>query len=67
MERHDITDTALSRESRVSVRHVNYVKLGEKEPSRRTIAALLAACRRLTKRSIHVTDLFDFNDEERAA
>jgi hypothetical protein len=66
MERFGITDTALSRESRVSIRQVNYVKLGEKEPTRRTIAALLAACRRLTKRSIAVTDLFDFN-EERAA
>jgi predicted transcriptional regulator len=60
MERNGITDTALSRESRVSVRQVNYIKLGEKDPRRDTIAAILAACRRLSGRPIAVTDLFDF-------
>lgn len=66
MDDHRITDTELARESQVSVRYVNYVKLGEKDPRRQYMARLLAACQRLTnRRSVRITDLFDF--EERRA
>jgi predicted transcriptional regulator len=63
MDTTGVTDTELSRESGVSVRHINYIKLGEKEPRRATMAAILEACRRITgKKSVRITDLFDFEE-----
>jgi predicted transcriptional regulator len=57
-----ITDTALARESGVSLRHVNYIKLAEREPTRLVMARLLAACRRLSnRRQLSITDIFDFS------
>jgi predicted transcriptional regulator len=61
MDVNHVTDTDLAKESGISVRHVNYIKLGHKEPTRPRMAAILAACQKLTgKRAIEITDLFDF-------
>ena len=62
MDRYAITDTELARESGVSIRFINYVKLGEKEPRRPYMAAILAACQTLTGKRVAITDLFDFSD-----
>jgi predicted transcriptional regulator len=62
LERAKITDTALSQKSGVSLRHIAYIKTGEQEPTRPKMAAILTACRSLTKdQSIDITDLFDFD------
>lgn len=67
MDDHEITNTELSREAGVSVRYVDYVKLGQMEPRRHKMALILDACRRLTNRkSIRITDLFDFDEERKA-
>lgn len=61
MDANRITDTALSHESGVSVRHVKYLKLGEKEATRPKMVAILAACQRLSGKAVAVTDIFDFS------
>jgi hypothetical protein len=61
MDANGITDTVLSRAAEISVRYVSYVKLGEKEPRRPYMAAILEACREITgRKNIVITDLFDF-------
>lgn len=67
MDERGITDTDLAQKSGISVRQVNYLKLGEKEPRLSTMIALLTATRRITGRSVRVTDLFDFSELEKAA
>lgn len=65
MDESGINDTELSRESGVSIRQVNYIKLGEKEPRLSTMTALFDACRRLTgRKSLRVTDLFNFEERQ---
>ena len=63
-----INNTELARESGVSLRHVDYVKRGEREPTRPVMAAILSACRRLAKRrDLAITDLFDFVEKKEVA
>lgn len=66
MERHQIDDDALADASGVSVRQIAYLKLGQSEPTRPTMAKLRQGCAVLSGlKRVRITDLFDF--EERKA
>ena len=53
----------LARESGYSRQHLLRVRTGRMEPTRRCIAAIVAACRRLTHEPVRADDLFDLGDE----
>jgi hypothetical protein len=68
MDAHGITDTALAKESGVSIRHVKYIKHAEREPTRPFMVAILDACRRLSGcKALPITDLFNFEKKAKAA
>jgi predicted transcriptional regulator len=67
MDRHRIDDRSLSGASGVSPRQIAYLRLGQSEPTRPTMAALLSACVELSGKSVRITDLFDFEAERRAS
>jgi hypothetical protein len=52
----------LARECGYSRQHFLRLRLGRMEPTRRCIAAIVAACGRLTRRRVRATDLFDLGD-----
>jgi DNA-binding Xre family transcriptional regulator len=51
--------TELARVSGYSRQHILKLRKGTSHPTRRCIAALVRACRRLTKEKVQVSDLFD--------
>ena len=55
----------LARESGYSRQHLLRIRLGRMEPTRRCIAAIAAACRRLSGENVRVTELFDLEGEDR--
>jgi len=52
----------LARESGYSRQHLLRVRMGRMEPTRRCIAAIVAALRRLTRERVDACDVFDFGD-----
>ncbi len=52
----------LARESGYSRQHLLRVRMGRMEPTRRCIAAVVGACRRLSHRKVKPSDLFDLGD-----
>jgi len=54
----------LARESGYSRQHLLRLRLGRMEPTRRCIAAIAAACRRLSGESVRASDLFDLEGED---
>lgn len=57
-----IKPSRLARESGYSRNYLLRVRMGEAEPTRRCIAALVAACRRLLHEKVKPTDLFDLGE-----
>ena len=55
----------LARESGYSRQHLLRIRLGRMEPTRRCIAAIAAACRRLSREAVKASDLFDLEGDER--
>ena len=55
----------LARESGYSRQHLLRIRMGRMEPTRRCIAAIVAACRRLSHENVRAVDLFDLEGEER--
>jgi predicted transcriptional regulator len=53
----------LARESGYSRQHLLRIRMGRMEPTRRCIAAIVAACRRLSRESVKPTDLFDLEGD----
>ena len=53
----------LARESGYSRQHLLRVRMGRMEPTRRCIAAIVAALRRLTHERVNAGDVFDLGDE----
>ena len=51
----------VARESGYSRQHLLRIRLGRMTPSRRCIADLVAASRRLARESVHARDLFDLS------
>lgn len=54
----------LARESGYSRQHLLRIRLGRMEPTRRCIAAISAACRRLSGENVRASDLFDLEGED---
>jgi hypothetical protein len=54
----------LARESGYSRQHLLRIRMGRMEPTRRCIAAIAAACRRLSGESVRAADLFDLEGED---
>ena len=54
----------LARESGYSRQHLLRLRTGRMEPTRRCIAAIAAACRRLSGESVRASDLFDLEGED---
>jgi hypothetical protein len=52
----------LARESGYSRQHILRIRMGKMEPTRRCIAAIVVACRRITRRKVRPSDLFDLGD-----
>lgn len=51
----------LARESGYSRQHLLRIRMGRMEPTRRCIAAIVAAARRLTRESVRAADLFELD------
>ncbi|HEX2836366.1 MAG: helix-turn-helix domain-containing protein [Thermoanaerobaculia bacterium] len=54
----------LARESGYSRQHLLRIRLGKMEPTRRCIAAIAAACRRLSGENVRASELFDLEGED---
>lgn len=54
----------VARESGYSRQHVLRVRMGRMEPTRRCIAAITTACRRLSGENVRAVELFDLDGEE---
>ena len=52
----------LARESGFSRQHLLRVRMGRMEPTRRCIAAIVSACRKLTGEPVRANDLFDLGE-----
>jgi predicted transcriptional regulator len=55
----------LARESGYSRQHLLRLRTGRMEPTRRCIAAIAAACRKLSGESVRASELFDLEGEDR--
>jgi hypothetical protein len=53
----------VARESGYSRQHLLRVRMGRMEPTRRCIAAISAACRRLSGEPVRAADLFDLDGD----
>jgi predicted transcriptional regulator len=54
----------LAREAGYSRQHLLRVRLGRMEPTRRCIAAIVAACRRLTREPVTAAELFELDNQK---
>lgn len=54
----------LARESGYSRQHLLRLRMGRMEPTRRCIAAIAAACRKLSGENVRAADLFDLEGED---
>ncbi len=54
----------LARESGYSRQHLLRIRMGRMEPTRRCIAAIAAACRRLSGESVRASELFELDEED---
>jgi len=54
----------LARESGYSRQHLLRIRMGRMEPTRRCIAAIVAACRRLSREPVRAADLFELDEED---
>ncbi|HUP59964.1 MAG TPA: helix-turn-helix transcriptional regulator [Thermoanaerobaculia bacterium] len=54
----------LARESGYSRQHLLRIRMGRMEPTRRCIAAITGACRRLSGEVVRAAELFDLEGED---
>ena len=54
----------LARESGYSRQHLLRIRMGRMEPTRRCIAAIAAACRRLSGENVRASQLFELDEED---
>jgi predicted transcriptional regulator len=64
LKEREIRPADLARESGYSRQHLLRVRMGRMEPTRRCIAAIAAACRRLSRQTVRAGDLFDLEGED---
>lgn len=66
LESHGIKPAHVARESGYSRQHLLRLRMGEMEPTRACIVAIVEACRRLTREEVSASDLFYLADRPRA-
>ena len=54
----------LARESGYSRQHLLRIRMGRMEPTRRCIAAIVTACRKLSGEAVRATDLFTLENTD---
>jgi predicted transcriptional regulator len=54
----------LARESGYSRQHLLRIRMGRMEPTRRCIAAIASACRRLSGENVRASELFELDEED---
>lgn len=54
----------LARESGYSRQHLLRIRMGRMEPTRRCIAAIAVACRRLSGENVRASELFELDAED---
>jgi len=54
----------LARESGYSRQHLLRIRMGRMEPTRRCIAAIVAASRRLSREPVRAADLFELEEDD---
>lgn len=62
LKSHGIKPAHLARASGYSRQHLLRVRMGRIEPTRRCIAEIVAACRRLSRERVRASELFDLGD-----
>jgi predicted transcriptional regulator len=55
----------LARESGYSRQHLLRIRMGRMEPTRRCIAAIASACRRLSGEAVRASELFELDEDDR--
>jgi predicted transcriptional regulator len=55
----------LAKEAGISRQHLLRVRMGRMEPTRRYMAAIVTAVRRLTNKPVCATDLFDLGEDDK--
>jgi predicted transcriptional regulator len=58
-----IKPAQLAREAGYSRQHLLRIRAGRMEPTRRCIAAIAAACRRLSGERVRAADLFELDED----
>jgi predicted transcriptional regulator len=64
MKSRGIKPAHLARESGYSRQHLLRIRMGRMEPTRRCIAAIVAACRKLSHEPVRAADLFELESDE---
>lgn len=59
-----IKPAQLARESGYSRQHLLRIRKGTMDPTRRCIAAITAACRRISGEPVRASDLFDLDSDD---
>jgi hypothetical protein len=54
----------LARESGYSRQHLLRIRMGRMEPTRRCIAAIASACRRISGEAVRASELFELDEED---
>ena len=62
MAANNVKPAQLARASRYSRQHLLRIRKAEMEPTRRLIKELVLACRKLTRKPVSASDLFDLGD-----
>ncbi len=58
LKANDIRPVDLTREAGISRQHILRLRNGEMEPRRKTIVAIVLACRRILRRDVQAAELF---------
>jgi len=59
---HGIKAAALARETGYSRQYLLRVRMGRVDPTRRCMAAIVAACRRLSHKRVRASELFELGE-----
>jgi predicted transcriptional regulator len=63
IKNHGIKPAHLAKESGYSRQHLLRIRMGRMEPTRRCIAAIVDACRKLSRLPVRADDLFDLGGD----
>jgi predicted transcriptional regulator len=64
LQSREIMPAHLARECGYSRQHIYRIRMGQMEPTRGCMVAIVAACRRLSRSNVTAADLFPLESEE---